>query len=179
MSRGSLVAAASKLVHNADVNIDFDPYAFLTLQRGALLSASVPLPRDVALAPAVGGFARWATLASLGESALYLPVAAAFVRVGGHSQRGMPVPHTTVADGAMSTRRVAHRTMPPALIPAAWPTQLQYLEAVDTHFRRGLLLSIPKTHRHHARFAAWADLRRHLSERAHARRAARARPERV
>ena len=137
MSRDSLVAAASKLVKNADVDIDFDPHAFLTLQRGALLAAAVPLPRDVALAPAVGGFARWATLASLSESALYLPVAAAFVRVSGHSQRGMPVPHTSMADGAMSARRVAHRTIPPALTPAAWPMQLHYLEAVDTHFRRG------------------------------------------
>ena len=127
--------------------------AFLTLQRGALLAASVPLPRDVASGPAVGGFARWTTLASLGESALYLPVAAAFVRVGGHSQRGMPVPHTAVADGAMSARRVAHRTMPPTLLPVAWSMQLQYLEAVDTHFRRGLL-SAPKTHRHWARLAA-------------------------
>ena len=155
-SRDSLVAAASKLMSDAEVDIDFDPHAFLTLQRGALLAATVPLPRDVALAPAVGGFARWATLASLSESALYLPVAAAFVRVAGHSQRGMPVPHTSMADGAMSARRVAHRTIPPALTPAAWPMQLHYLEAVDTHFRRGLL-STPKTHRHRARLVAWAD----------------------
>ena len=59
-SRDSLVAAASELVRHADVDIDFAPHAFLTLQRGALLAASVPLPRDVALAngPAVGSFAR-------------------------------------------------------------------------------------------------------------------------
>ena len=39
---------------------------------------------------------------------------------------------------------------------AAWPMQLHILEAIDTHFRRGLL-SVPKAHRHCARLAAWAD----------------------
>ena len=68
----------------------------------------------------------------------------------------MPVPHTVVSDGAMSARPVARRTLPPALRPAAWPMQLQILEAIDTHFRRGLL-SVPKAHRHRARLAAWAD----------------------
>ena len=76
------------------------------------------------------------------------------------SRRTQPTRHASATHGQWQTApcrhgAVAHRTMPPALRPAAWPMQL-HTSSGRHSFRRGLL-SVPKAHRHLARLAAWAD----------------------
>ena len=68
----------------------------------------------------------------------------------------MPIALCGVKDGVLSACPVLQLPIPPSANAAAWPTQLQFLETVDSHLRRVLGLALqPCQHRDY--LCMWTD----------------------
>ena len=135
-ARQARVDVASRFCATLNLPCGFDPHSFLVFDRPWLSVVACPL---LDLAPgAEYEFAAWRTLDDLANCDVYLPVTAALSRVVSHCQRGTPISLVDVADGAMRARRIVALPCTPSSVPSAWPSQLHYLEAVDTHARRVL-----------------------------------------
>ena len=144
-ARQARVDVASRFCATLNFAKGFDPHTFLVFDRSWLSVVACPL---LEFRPSAEyEFASWCTLAEVANRDVYLPVVAALSRVASHCQRGTPVARRDIADGALSARRIIALPYTPSSIPSAWPSQLHYLECVDTHARR-VLAAVDKRHPH-------------------------------
>ena len=153
-ARQARVDVASRFCATLNLPCGFDPHSFLVFDRPWLSVVACPL---LDLVPgAAYEFAAWRTLAEVSNCDVYLPIIAALSRVASHCQRGTPVSLRDVSDGAMRARRIVALPYTPSSVPSAWPSQLHYLEAVDTHARR-VLSAVANTHPHKQYLTEWID----------------------
>ena len=140
-----------------DAKAAYRLHGFLVHSTSSLTVVAFCLPYDASQDRAdLLPFALWATLSDLALSPLYVPVASTLARIAAHSQRGIPVPHRTVPDGAVSATPVLTLPYSPSSLPSAWPNQLHLLECIDLHLRR-VLNSVPADHPHRAYLRSWVD----------------------
>ena len=153
-ARQARVDVASRFCATLNLPCGFDPHSFLVFDRPWLSVVACPL---LDLVPgAEYEFAAWRTLADVANCDVYPPIIAALSCVASHCQRGTPISLVDVADGAMRARRIVALPYTPSSVPSARPSQLQYLEAVDTHARR-VLSAIAVQHPHKQYLAEWID----------------------